>query len=213
MGQARSAPAKKVQRRYNRLAPLYDLVEWPLEWLAFSSWRQEQWRRVGGGLVLEVGVGTGKNFSHYPSQARVVAIDLSPQMLQQAKERRHREGMAVDLLLMDAEHLALADGIFDAVAASFVFCSVADPVLGLAEVKRVCRPKGTIVLLEHVRSSHLLIGWLQDLLNPLMKFTFGDNINRDTVVRVRESVPEVAVTVMGPLVRLIEGRRGREDAP
>lgn len=109
---------------------------------------------------------------------------------------------------MDVEHLAFADATFDTVLATFVFCSVPDPARGLAEVRRVCRPEGRVVLLEHVRSEHPLLGIMMDLLNPLARYLVGDNINRRTVAAVEAAGCHLlrVQDVAGPLVKLIVAR-------
>lgn len=97
-------------------------------------------------------------------------------MLEQAQRRAAAAGQAVDLRLLDVENLQFADGTFDSVVGSFVFCSVPDPVRGLRELRRVVKPGGRIVLLEHVRPPGL-VGRVADLLNPLVGPIAGANIN------------------------------------
>jgi ubiquinone/menaquinone biosynthesis C-methylase UbiE len=139
----------------------------------------------------------------------MVAIDLSPKLLARAANKAHKKGTAVELGLMDAQRLAFADGAFDCAATSCVFCSVPDPVAGLTEVQRVLKPGGRFILLEHVRSGWRPLGWLMDLLNPLMVRLAGVNINRDTVANVeRAGFQLVAVdSSFGGLVKLIEARK------
>ena len=184
---ARTDPAvEKVRKRYDRVAPFYDLEQALGERLFFGRLRQELWATVPeGARVLEVGVGTGINMSHYPRGARVSAIDVSGRMLERATARAVRLGVAVELSLMDAQHLTFDDASFDSVVATFVFCSVPDPVAGLREVRRVLRPGGQLLLLEHVRSENPAAGKLMDWLNPLVVRLSGANINRRTVENVR----------------------------
>lgn len=137
------------------------------------------------GRVLEVGVGTGRNFEFYPSRASVTAIDLSPAMLLGARERAHSMGVPVTLLQMDVQEMSFASGEFDTVIATFVFCSVPDPIKGLSEIARVCRADGTIVLVEHVRSDRPVLGRLMDLINPLSVRLLGEHINRQTIRHVQ----------------------------
>jgi len=86
------------------------------------------WERVQGPRVLEIGVGTGKNMPSYHKGWQITAIDLSPRMLEQAKRRAEREHVEDDLRLGDAQALPFTDASFDTVIATFVFCSVPDPV-------------------------------------------------------------------------------------
>ncbi len=170
-----------TRARYDRLAPLYDLLEWVPERTRVASWRARLWRRVPAGRVLEVGVGTGKNIPYYPPQATVTAIDVSPKMLARAARRAVRLGRDVHFSLMDVQALAFPDAAFDAAIATFVFCSVPDPVQGLRELRRVVRPGGHIYLLEHMRADHPVVGRIMDWLDPLVVRLLGPHINRRTV--------------------------------
>ena len=91
------------------------------------------------------------------------------------------------MLLADAQRLPFRDGAFDAAVATFVFCSVPDPVLGLREVRRVLRQEGSVHLMEHVRSRNAIVGKLMDWMNPLWVRVCGANINRDTVGNVEKA--------------------------
>jgi ubiquinone/menaquinone biosynthesis C-methylase UbiE len=146
---------------------------------------------VDGEKVLEVGVGTGKNMPYYPNGAQITAIDLSDRMLQQARKRAERLELDVDLRQMDVQTLDFPDGAFDAVVASFVFCSVPDPVLGLRELARVTKPGRQILLLEHVRARNAVLGKIMDILNPLVVRIGGANINRRTVKNVERAGLEI----------------------
>lgn len=195
-----------IRRRYDRNARFYDLFEGPMEWMALRRRRQELWTGLRG-RVLEVGVGTGKNMPFYPPGAQVTGIDFSPRMLERARRRAERLGLAVDLRLMDAQKLDFPDGSFDAVVASCVFCSVPDPVLGFREIARVCRSGGQIRLLEHMRSEGGLLGPLMDRLNPLSVFLTGANINRRTVDNARRAGLQVLTVInvgAGDILKRIE---------
>jgi len=178
---------KQTQKRYDRQAGLFDVMEAPVELIAFKPLRKRLWSEVHGARVLEVGVGTGKNLPYHPQSARSVAVDLSPRMLRRAASRARRLEHDVDLVLADAQHLPFRDGAFDAAAATFVFCSVPDPVMGLGEVRRVLRDEGQVHLLEHVRAGNRVVGRLMDLINPVAVRLMGANINRDTVGNVERS--------------------------
>jgi len=163
-----------TRKRYNRIAPLYDLMETFVERARFQKWRARLWSRVRPGRILEVGVGTGKNMPYYPPGARVTAIDLSEAMLARARSRARKLGLDVDLQWMDVQSLAFPDDAFDTAVATFVFCSVPDPIRGLQELARVVKPEGDIWLLEHVRVDRPIIGPLMDLLNPLVLKTSAE---------------------------------------
>jgi ubiquinone/menaquinone biosynthesis C-methylase UbiE len=160
--------------------------------------------------VLEVGVGTGKNIAFYPEGVRVTGVDLTPGMLDRARKRAAILNREVTLLLGDAQNLDLPDASFDTIVATFVFCSVSDPVLGLRELGRVVKPDGQIFLMEHVRSEKPVVGALMDILNPIVVRVTGANINRRTVENVRRSgllIERVEDLGMGDIFKLIIARR------
>lgn len=173
-----------TRARYQRISPIYDKIEWLME-RRFKPWRQKLWQSVRGPEVLEVGVGTGKNMDYWPVGLDIAAIDLTPGMLDIARHRAWSLGCDVDLRLGDVQSLEFPSASFDTVLATFVFCSVPDPVKGLREIGRVVRPSGQILLLEHVRIDRPIIGTLMDVLAPLIVRLNGANINRRTVENVR----------------------------
>ena len=172
-------PTVEARRRYDRVAPVYDLMEWVME-LRFRPWRRALWHGVDGDRVLELGVGTGKNLPFYPPGARCAALDLSPEMLKRAQRRARRRGIELDLVVGDAQALPFADGRFDVVVATFLFCSVPDPVAGLREARRVLAPGGRLLLLEHVLSRRPVLRRLMRWLDPLPFHIWGAHIDRET---------------------------------
>jgi len=208
---AMKSDSLSIQKRYDRIAPYFELLEAVMEGLFFKSWRKRLWDKVDkeGHHILEIGVGTGKNFDYYPAGARITAIDFSPEMLKQAALKRDRKQVAVELDLMDVQSLYFADNSFDTVIASFVFCSVPLPLKGLKELYRVCKPGGQVLLLEHVLSSRPVPAWLMNLFNPLVATLLGANINRNTVKNVQSCAFEwVRVDERsGDIIKLIEARK------
>ncbi len=196
-----------TRQRYNRIAPSYNRREAWMERRLFDAWRRKLWARVKGPRVLEVGVGTGKNMPYYPPSMQITAIDLSPGMLAQARQQAQRLGIQVDLREMDVEHLQFADASFDTAVATFVFCTVPMPIEGLREMRRVVRPGGQILLLEHMRAANPVLGLLMDIANPLAVRTIVANINRRTLDNIREAglriVDSEELSAFG-IVRLIE---------
>jgi len=184
---------------------MYDLMEAFPE-RRYLPWRKRLWSLVRGPRVLEVGVGTGRNIEFYPSGVEVTGIDLTPGMLERARKRAAALNRKVDLRLGDVQCLDFPDNTFDTVVATFVFCSVPDPVQGLSEVRRVVRPGGQVLILEHMRSAQPLVGLLMDLLNPSVVRTMGANINRRTVENARQGgliLENVEDVGMGGVFKLI----------
>lgn len=167
-----------AQEKYDRYSIVYDILEYPIEKLVFAKWRRQALSNVQGKL-LEVGVGTGKNLQYYPQDVDLTAIDLSSQMLKHAIKQEKKLGERAMLLQMDAQLLKFQDNIFDIVLCTFVLCSVPDPITALKEMKRVCKPGGKIIMIEHVLSANRLIALWQNIHNPLTK-ALGFNVNRDT---------------------------------
>jgi ubiquinone/menaquinone biosynthesis C-methylase UbiE len=174
-----------TRQRYQRISGIYDRMEGMME-RRFRPWRKKVWQFAYGPRILEVGVGTGKNIEFWPRDSKVTAIDLTPGMLEIARQRAMKlQRSGDDLFLADVQHLDFPAGIFDTVIATFVFCSVPDPVQGLRELGRIVRPTGHIVLLEHVRIDRPIVGPLMDALAPLIVRLNGANINRRTLTNVQ----------------------------
>jgi phosphatidylethanolamine/phosphatidyl-N-methylethanolamine N-methyltransferase len=156
-----------VEEVYDKLAKVYDLVFGP----TLHAGRVQAITRMGigaGDRVLEVGVGTGINLSLYPRDCRVTGIDFSASMLEKARERVAREAIRdVRLVQMDAADLKLPDNSFDIVYAPYLISVVPDPVKVAQEMRRVCRPGGRIVFLNHFLSPNAILSRLERLISPL----------------------------------------------
>jgi len=156
-----------VERVYEKLANVYDVVFGP----TLHPGRLVAIERMGirpGDRVLEVGVGTGINASLYPTNCQVTGIDLSASMLEKARERVAREGLRnVRLLEMDAANITFADDSFDIVYAPYLVSVVPDPVKVVREMRRVCRPGGKIIVLNHFRSANVVLSRMERAICPL----------------------------------------------
>lgn len=200
---------QKTRARYQRISTLYDFME-ILPERRYKPWRERLWSLVKGPNVLEVGVGTGKNMPFYPNGLQITGIDLTPGMLDRARIRADDLKLDVDLRIGDAQALDFPDETFDSVVATFVFCSVPDPLLGLGQLVRVTKPAGQVILMDHVRTEQPLFGILMDALNPIVVRITGANINRRTVENVREAslvIDHVEVLGMGDIFKLIVAHR------
>jgi ubiquinone/menaquinone biosynthesis C-methylase UbiE len=172
------------------------------------------------GVVVEVGAGNGLNFSWYDPQRveRVEATEPDSAMLAYARERAGQAAVPITLTQASVEALPWADATFDSAVATLVFCSVSDPVRGLAEIKRVLKPGGTLFLFEHVRSQTSVLAHVQDALVPVTTRLFGNcHWNRDAAHLVREAGFQVAQvrSVAGGLALmphlLLAAQREREE--
>jgi ubiquinone/menaquinone biosynthesis C-methylase UbiE len=194
-----------VRERYDRSARSYDVMTWPMEVLAMDRYRSRLIGQVQGTHVLEVGVGTGRNLPLYPDTVHVDAIDFSPRMLERAQRRPPRAN--VDLALMDVEQLAWPSESFDTVVSTCVFCSVPDALKGLTEVRRVLRPGGRALFLEHMRPGTPWLAAVFDWLDPFVSRR-GPHINRRTMDTIRAAgfVVEREDNLMSDVLKLVVAR-------
>jgi ubiquinone/menaquinone biosynthesis C-methylase UbiE len=137
-----------------------------------------------------------------------VASDFSEKMLARARTRAQRLGSRVRLEIADAQALPYPDDSFDVVVATFLFCSVPDPVLGLTEARRVLKPGGKLILLEHVLSQRGVLRRLMQWINPVPLRLFGAHIDRETVENVKRAgfVDVVDTNLLLDVVKRIEAR-------
>lgn len=151
-----------IKSAYRRYARVYDALFGPV----LHPGRTRVVEALGcrpGERILEVGVGTGLSLPLYPDFVRITGIDVSREMLDQARQRvaRKRLSHVDELIEMDGESMSFADGTFDKVVAMYVVSVVRDPVRLLREMQRVCRPGGDIFVVNHFRSTNRWVGGIE----------------------------------------------------
>ncbi len=165
------------------VARVYNPVVKPLDRLGLRDWRAWATARACD-RVLEIGAGTGLNFSYYGACATVVAFDPDPDMLE---EIENSESAAARVLIVraGAQALPFPDECFDAGIGTLVFCTIPQPLRALKEVRRVLKPGASLRLVEHVRGRNPLLGGLMDAATPFWKSIAGGcHLNRNTLEAV-----------------------------
>lgn len=170
-------PTAKARRVWEAFAPRYDRAMRFFERVQFGGGRQWTCSRAGG-EVLEVAVGTGLNLPFYPVDVRLTGVDLSPAMLAVARKRAAALGREVDLREGDAQALPFPDVSFDAVVCTLSLCAIPDDRAAIAEMWRVLRPKGRLLLLDHVGSHWWPIWAGQRLLETFTVRSAGEHQTR-----------------------------------
>jgi phosphatidylethanolamine/phosphatidyl-N-methylethanolamine N-methyltransferase len=197
-----------VERVYDKIASIYDLAYGPI----LQPGRRRAMAVMDpapGTRVLEVGVGTGLNLSLYPRHCDVTGIDFSSVMLVKADERIAREGLRARLFQMDAADLRFPDNTFDVVYAPYVISVVPDPAAVLREMRRVCRPGGRLVILNHFRSAGAVVSRIERWLSPrTVHIGFKADLDRETLFADVGLVPETIEAVNLPRIwSLITARK------
>jgi len=179
---------KTIERAYAILSPVYDFlfdkVFYPGRVAAIKILEAKP-----GDRILEVGVGTGLNLPLYPRDCDVTGVDISEGMLRKAEERVRTLGMdRAKLMVMDGSRLQFPDNSFDRVIATYVISAVPDPVKTLLEMRRVCKPSGHLVILNHFKSENPIIGMFEKILAPVCT-----KIGFDTELKLMPLLERVAL--------------------
>jgi len=174
----------------DKLAPGYDRQMAFYEKLLFGGGRQWVCSQAHGD-VLEIAVGTGRNLPYYPADVKLTGVELSPMMLELAKARAQELGLDVDLRLGDAQALLFPDDTFDVVVCTFSLCTIPDDRRAVQEMRRVLRPGGLFLLLEHVRSPLLPIRIGQRVVDRISVRKEGDHMLREPLEHLRAEGFEV----------------------
>jgi ubiquinone/menaquinone biosynthesis C-methylase UbiE len=181
---------RRRRRQYAEEASTYDRdADRSERWLLGTDHRPWACSRAVG-RTLEVAIGTGLNLSHYPSGVHLTGVDLTPEMLALARQRSADLGVSATLTEGDAQALPFADATFDTVLSTYAMCSVPDERAAVLEMRRVLKPGGRLILVDHIRSSVLPLYWLQRLME------LAPSRNRDELTRrPREHVEAAGFTI------------------
>jgi ubiquinone/menaquinone biosynthesis C-methylase UbiE len=174
----------RVRGLMDKIAPSYDRQMDVNERLLLGGGRKWVCSQAHGN-VLEIAIGTGRNLPHYPGDVRLTGIELSPAMLAIAKARAAGLRIDADLRLGDAQALPFPDDIFDVVVCTLSLCTIPDDKQAVREVRRVLRPGGLFILLEHVRSPLFPVRIVQRALDNLSIRKEGDHLLREPLAHLR----------------------------
>jgi len=189
----RESATAKQRQVWDKSAPSYDKQISFFERVWFTGGRQWLAERAHG-RVLEVAIGTGRNLTYYPQEATVTGIELSPAMLERARQRASELGRQAELLEGDAQALPFADNSFDTVVCALSLCSIPDPATAISEMKRVLVPGGRLLLLDHIGSSWPPIYAAQWLLGQITRRAVGEHFTRRQLPLVKAAGFQIAET-------------------
>jgi ubiquinone/menaquinone biosynthesis C-methylase UbiE len=181
---------ERVRTKYEDTASRYDRQIRFFEWILFGDGRRWVCSQANGD-VLELAVGTGRNLPFYPDDVNLTGIELSAAMLEIARARAREVGHNAELRLGDAQALEFDDESFDTVVCTLSLCTIPDDRAAVAEAKRVLRPGGRFVLLEHVRSPVAAIRLGQRALEPLFVRFQADHLTREPLAHLQAEGFEV----------------------
>jgi phosphatidylethanolamine/phosphatidyl-N-methylethanolamine N-methyltransferase len=192
----RALEKRQVKRAYKFYAPAYDFV---FDWI-FHPGREQAMRLLDikrNDHVLEVGIGTGLNLPLYPTHCHITGIDLSEEMLEKAQDKIIELGLiSVTLKVMDATVMDFGDSEFDSAVATYTISAVPDPVGVLREMRRVVKPGGSIVLLNHFRSDRRVVGRLEDLVSPVCtRLGWKSNLPFEPLLKQVGLIPDISTKV------------------
>lgn len=200
------------RKAWAKLAPKYDkkidLFERKVLGQEHRTWACSQ----ATGETLEVAIGTGLNLRHYPSSVSLTGIDLSSEMLAIARQRAAELGREVDLREADAQALPFEDDSFDTVVCTYSLCNVPDDAIAIREMKRVLKPGGKLVLVDHIKSAVKPVFWIQKVWEFFSIRIDGDHQTRRPLAHVKAAGFEVVTRDRmrwGILERLVAAKPGR----
>jgi ubiquinone/menaquinone biosynthesis C-methylase UbiE len=205
-----SAATNRVRHYYDRTAKDYDSWLRLYERLMGFGDRRRRLLTRARGSTIELGVGTGLNLRHYPRDVRLTGVDLSPGMLEVAAWRAGRLGLEADFWIGDAHGLPFPSATFDTAVVTLFLSAVPEHRGAIAEIRRVLKPGGRVLVLDHVRSSIPAVRWIQQLVQPVLANYAGWQFTRDPDEDLRSAgfiVDECRRTRLGMLEELVATSR------
>ena len=194
----------KTQEKWDSAATTFDLLG---GFGPEKRWQPHKQRFFStmDGKILFLAVGTGLDIACFPPGQDIAGIDISPKMLDKAMPRVEAYPGQMTVRQMDVHAMDFADGSFDQVYTSCTFCSVPEPIEGLAALRRVLKPGGTLKMFEHTGSACFPFSTMLNVVNPLFR-NLGPDLNRDTVANVRAAGFEVqkVTNIFLDVVKIIE---------
>jgi ubiquinone/menaquinone biosynthesis C-methylase UbiE len=173
-----------TKNKWNRAAASFDLMAGYGPEKRWEPVKRKLFSRMGDGKILFLTVGTGLDIPFFPEGMSITGIDISDGMLEKARPRAEAYPGKIDLRQMDVHDMSFAEGEFDQVFTSCTFCSVPNPVEGLAALRRVMKPGGELHMFEHTGSRYFPFSLMMNLMT-LISRRFGPDMNRKTVENVR----------------------------
>ena len=171
-----------TKQKWDRATRGYDLMNGYGPEIRWEPFKRRLFSLMWG-KVLFVAIGTGQDIRFFPSGQDITGIDISDRMLTSARPRAAAYAGTLDLRQLDVHDLDYPDGFFDQAVTSCTFCSVPDPVKGLASIKCVLKPGGQLHMFEHTGSRYFPFNVMLNLINPVSR-RFGPEVNRDTVANI-----------------------------
>lgn len=181
----------KVKRSWAKQAPRYDKQIGFFERRLFGRSHRPWACSRASGDTLEVAVGTALNLSYYPEDIRLTGLDLSPEMLRVARKRAAEVGLDIDLREGDAHALPFDEGSFDTVVCTYSLCNIPDPQRAVNEMKRVLRPGGKLILVDHTRAAVKSVLWLQKAIEFFTARLEGEHATRRPAEQVEAAGFEI----------------------
>jgi len=194
-----------IARHYDAMASQYDRAMRVFE-RAFVGDGREWVCSQARGDVLEIAVGTGRNLPYYAADVRLVGIDISPGMLEYARERERETDYDVDLQVGDAQALDFAEQSFDTVVSTLTMCTIPDYQRAISEAARVLRPGGRFLLLEHVGNSRRVVRFVQRVLYPIAMRCCCDHLLREPAAMMAAAglyIEQLERSKLGIIERLV----------